>query len=324
MTNGCTSHGYLNVIKPPGMTSHDVVGWIRRRTSHRRVGHTGTLDPAATGVLPIALGDATKTVAAEAWDVKAYWADIRFGEASDTDDGEGSVIRSGDPSHITARLAAQALSRFLGTSVQQPPAYSAVHVDGKRAYTMARRQKGQRDAAPALPRARQVQIDAVTVLGWSAPMLSLVIQCHSGTYVRSLARDLGDVLGCPSHLGALVRLSVGPFSIGDAISLETLEEVGSDSWNHLIWPADIAAQERDALIVPEARSTDMVNGRAWQRFPKIGAVTTLDAATVNSADERAGLTMRQARVYADGGGFLGFAEERIGDSWQPTKRLRAG
>src|SRR5690349_1779835 len=126
--------GYLNVLKPPGITSHDVVGRVRRLTGLKRVGHTGTLDPAAIGVLPVALGRATKTVSSSVWDTKLYWADLTFGSATDTDDGEGQVLATAPVPDLAAPDLAAALRAFVGPLQQRPPAYSAVHIDGQRSY----------------------------------------------------------------------------------------------------------------------------------------------------------------------------------------------
>src|SRR6266542_3538594 len=173
MTAPQTLEGYLNVLKPPGWTSHDVVARLRRLTGQRRIGHAGTLDPAAIGVLPVALGRATRTTAGNAWDRKLYWADVRFGTATDTDDATGTVIEAGRSEGVTLEACVSALARFIGEIDQRPPAYSAVHIDGRRAYAEARR--GRTEELPL----KRVRIDAINVVGCRPPVLSLLVQCHS-------------------------------------------------------------------------------------------------------------------------------------------------
>jgi tRNA pseudouridine55 synthase len=293
-------HGYLNVLKPPSWTSHDVVARLRRLAGQRRIGHTGTLDPAAVGVLPIAFGRATRTTSSTAWDRKLYWADIAFGSATDTDDFLGKVIATGSTERLKIDDVTVALGRFVGTIEQRPPAYSAVHVDGGRAYAQARR--GKIDEPPARP----VRVDGIKIIGWQNPALSLLIQCHSGTYIRSLARDLGSALECPAHLHALVRLRAGPFDIRDALRLEHLESLADGaSWGRALWPVDIALLEDDVVIGAGERAEDFAYGRSWARqYP------------TQNEPAQTGEPSQRVRVYDEKGSFLGLAEPSpVG--WQP-------
>jgi tRNA pseudouridine55 synthase len=266
----------------------------------RRIGHAGTLDPAAVGVLPVALGRATRTLSSPEWDVKEYLADVRFGFATATDDAAGNVIATADPSHVDLDAIRRALPSFLGTIRQRPPAYSAVHVGGERAYRQARR--GLLTEIPE----RSVQVDAIAIVGWRPHVLSLRIQCRSGTYIRSMARDLGTAIGCPAHVSALVRLRVGPFVLRDALGLADLEALEATSaWERVLWPFDVACRHLDAMLVPAARQADVANGRAWPAA--VPEPTSSDDQTV--------------RVYEHEGGLLGLATRRNG-LWQPTRGLR--
>ena len=188
--------GYLNVLKPPGMTSFDVVARVRSITGQRRVGHAGTLDPAAVGVLCVALGRATATLGSPLWDRKLYWADVRFGTATDTDDADGRTTEMGSPDSLTMERLRAGLEPFVGDIAQRPPAYSAVQVGGQRSYVAARR--GQLAELPPRP----ARVDAIALQSWEPPVASLLLQCGSGTYVRAIARDWGRAVGCPAHLEA--------------------------------------------------------------------------------------------------------------------------
>jgi tRNA pseudouridine55 synthase len=214
--------GILLVAKPAGCTSHDVVAVVRRLTGVRRVGHGGTLDPFATGVLPVFLGRATRLVEYHMADDKAYRATLVFGARSTTDDLDG-VLAPTEAPPPTRETVEAALGGFLGEIVQVPPDYSAVHVGGRRAYELARR--GDK---PEL-RPRSVVIHEIRLVEWEAtdplrPSAILDVRCGAGTYIRALARDLGEGLGCGAYLGALTRTASGPFRLEDAHPLEVVRE----------------------------------------------------------------------------------------------------
>lgn len=243
--------GILVVAKPTGPTSHDVVALVRRLAATRRVGHGGTLDPFASGVLPVFLGHATRVVEYHLGDRKAYRATICFGASSTTDDLEGELTPVGpSPSRDAVEAA---LPGFLGEISQQPPAYSAVKVAGRRAYAMARAGESV-DLAP-----RTVTIHRLDLISWEAdeperPVAVIDIECSAGTYVRALARDLGAVLGSGAYLGALVRIASGPFTLAEATPLETIRAAAAESPRGLdryLRPVDAGL---DAL--PEVLLTD--------------------------------------------------------------------
>jgi tRNA pseudouridine55 synthase len=209
--------GWLVVDKPAGPTSTAIVNKVRWAFDAKKAGHSGTLDPAATGVLAVALGEATKTVPFVTDALKAYAFTVRFGAATNTDDAEGEVIATSDerPSDedVTAALAA-----FVGDISQVPPKYSAVKIDGQRAYAMARAGEDV-DLAP-----RPLFVESLTLTGRpDADHTDLELVCGKGGYVRSIARDLGEALGCLGHVVSLRRLWSGPFELSDAITLDEVE-----------------------------------------------------------------------------------------------------
>ena len=219
--------GILVVAKPAGPTSHDVVALVRRLAATRRVGHGGTLDPFASGVLPVFLGHATRVVEYHLGDRKAYRATVCFGASSTTDDLEGELTPAEGPPP-TRTSVESAMAVFLGTISQRPPAYSAVKVAGRRAYAMAR-------AGEAVVLAsREVTIHALTLVSWDdsdadRPVAVLDVSCSAGTYVRALARDLGAGIGSAAYLGALTRTASGPFELGEATTLDDIRTAAAES-----------------------------------------------------------------------------------------------
>ena len=224
--------GILIVDKPTGWTSHDVVAVCRRQAGRARTGHGGTLDPLASGVLPILFGGATKFVERLHTAPKVYGARILFGSETSTDDSEGEVTRHAPvPTLASADLEA-ALGAFRGEISQVPPDHSAVKVGGRTAYSRAR-------AGESLAlRARQVRIERFDAALWYPPSLRCLIVCSSGTYIRSLARDLGRALGSAAHLGALVRLAVGALELDAAVPIEGVRTATADELGARLFAAD--------------------------------------------------------------------------------------
>ena len=224
--------GILILAKPPGPTSHDMVGLVRRLSGVRRVGHGGTLDPFASGVLPLFLGQATRVVEYHLGDRKAYRATICFGAASTTDDLEGELTPTGLAPDRPAVEAA--LASFRGLIEQRPPAFSAIKVAGRRSYALARA-----GVAPVL-KLRSVTIHRFDIVEWDGtdpdrPIAIAEVECSAGTYVRALARDLGEAVGSSAYLGALARTASGPFRIEDARDVEVVRAAATAG------PAEFAA-----------------------------------------------------------------------------------
>ena len=223
--------GILIVAKPAGPTSHDVVALVRRLAATRRVGHGGTLDPFANGVLPIFLGQATRVVEYHAGDTKGYRATVCFGAASTTDDLEGELTPAGvAPGRAMVEAA---LPGFVGTISQRPPAYSAIKVGGRRAYAMAR-------AGESVVLAeREVTIRTVDMVDWDdadpeRPIAIIEVTCAAGTYIRALARDLGERVGSAAYLGALTRTASGPFLLGAALPLDDVRAAAAGGAGGLV------------------------------------------------------------------------------------------
>ena len=231
--------GILVIDKPIGPTSHDIVGLVRRLAATKRVGHGGTLDPFASGVLPVFLGRATRVVEFHLADRKAYRATICFGASSTTDDLEGEMTPATGPAPDRPRLEAT-LPDFTGTISQRPPAYSAIKVGGRRAYAVARA------GGTVELKTREVVIEKLTVVSWDdsepeRPIAILDVVCSAGTYIRALARDLGERLGSAAYIGALRRTAAGPFTDADAIQLDRVREAAADgpsSLTALLRPID--------------------------------------------------------------------------------------
>ena len=252
-----TLDGILNIDKPSGLTSFAVVARVRRLCGQRRVGHAGTLDPTARGVLPVCVGKATRVVAFLADARKTYHAVVELGVSTDTLDAEGKVIRRGDPSGVSLERFETALGPFRGRIRQIPPMYSAVKHRGQPLYRLARA------GVEVMRSARQVEVNRLDMVDWTPPTAALEIECSKGTYIRSLAHDLGEALGCGAYLKALVRLRVGPFAIEDAISLAELEEAFKAGWGQdLLHPLDAALEGLAAVVLGEEDERVVRNGHA--------------------------------------------------------------
>lgn len=224
--------GALVVDKPVGMTSHDVVQAIRNGTGLRRAGHTGTLDPRASGVLVILVGPAVRLSEYVSASDKRYQAIIRLGGTTDTFDAEGKFTPTTDPANITEAEFEEALKTFVGEIEQTPPPYSAVKVQGRKAYEMAR--KGEEvELEP-----RTITVHHLEVLEWTPPEVVIDVHCSSGTYVRSLANDLGKKLGCGAYLVGLRRTKSGRFTLRDSVPLRKLQEAfTAGNWYQYLIPA---------------------------------------------------------------------------------------
>jgi len=290
--------GILNINKTTGMTSHDVVASIRRLLKQKRVGHAGTLDPAASGVLPICIGKGTRVAEYLSESGKAYRAEIVFGVETDTYDSEGAIVRTASVADLTRTQIEQALQRFTGQQMQLPPRYSAIKLQGQPAYKLAR--AGEDITLEPRP----ITIYRLEVIDWLAPRLTLAVECSKGTYIRSLAHDIGEQLGCGAYLAALVRTRSGPFSLAESITLEQLAgAVAEDNGQRaarFLYPLDIALQQYPALRLDDVTVERVLHGNTF----------TYDEHT--DAD--------LARVYDSAGRFLAIASwDGQRDLWQPRK-----
>jgi tRNA pseudouridine55 synthase len=254
--------GILVVAKPVGPTSHDIVGLIRRLSATKRVGHGGTLDPFAGGVLPIFLGKATRLVEYHLGDRKRYRATVCFGASSTTDDLEGELTPAPGAAPAERDVVA-ALDAFRGPISQRPPDYSAIKVAGRRAYAMAR--AGQAVELPP----REVTIHEIEVVSWDGsdperPVAVVDVECSAGTYVRSLARDLGAAVGSGAYLGALTRTASGPFRLDAAIDVDTIRAAAADdptALERLLLPVDAGLDGFPRVAVDAGTIGALVRGQ---------------------------------------------------------------
>jgi tRNA pseudouridine55 synthase len=249
--------GLLNIDKPGNCTSHDVVAHIRRWTRVPRVGHAGTLDPQATGVLLIGLGTGTKLTQFLHECPKTYRATLQLGVRTDTCDAAGTVVEVYPVRERSQDEVEAVLAGFRGVIAQIPPMFSALKQQGRRLYTLAR--QGIDVERPS----RRVQIFRLALLELTAATLSLEVECSSGTYIRVLADDIGTRLGCGAHLSALVRTATGPFSLAQALTLPALEEaVRRDEWRHHVITLSAAVAAFPALILTAAAAQGLAHGVA--------------------------------------------------------------
>ncbi len=255
-------HGWVNFDKPYGMTSTQAVGKVRWLYSAQKAGHAGTLDPLATGILPIALGEATKTVPFLVEASKRYEVEIAWGEHRDTLDAEGDVLETSEVRPSRAEIDA-ALPGFLGQISQIPPKFSAIKIDGKRAYDLAR--AGEEPEMKARP----VTIYALTVINAAKDVLTLDVHCGKGTYIRSLARDLAIALGTVGYVKNLRRTMVGPFTQKTAIGLDSLEDlVHRGAAEDKLLGLETALDDIPAFAITENEHFDIRQGRAIPLLPK--------------------------------------------------------
>jgi tRNA pseudouridine55 synthase len=247
---------FFNVYKPKGPTSHDVVARLRRASGVRRIGHGGTLDPLAEGVLVIATGQATRLIEYVVDTTKAYGADVTFGVETDTYDAAGKVVAERSPDGLTRAQVLAALAEFRGEIEQRPPSFSAISVGGERLYALARR--GETVVAPA----RRVNVMRLDLESWEPPVARLAVVCSKGTYIRSLAHDLGRALGCGAHLSGLVRRQVGRFLAEDATPLEELEaRLREGCWEAVAVPVEAAVEHLAVVRLDETAARRLGHGQ---------------------------------------------------------------
>jgi tRNA pseudouridine55 synthase len=255
--------GVLNVNKAAGETSFSVVSRLRRLTGAHRVGHAGTLDPLATGVLPVLFESATRLADFAHRLPKTYLAEVHLGFTTATDDAEAETETVADPSHLAASDLERELAGFVGRFQQQPPAYSAVRVDGKRAYRLAR------EGEAARPAAREVEVYEARILDFEPgpnAVARIEVRCGSGTYLRSIARDLGERLGVGGYLGRLVRTAYGPLTIEDAAGSESLED--ADAVRGRLLPAEVILPDMERVRLNVEQEAQVRQGRAVRVLPE--------------------------------------------------------
>lgn len=290
---GLKLDGWLIIDKPPGLTSAHVVAKVKRMTQAAKIGHAGTLDPLATGILPLALGEATKTVSYAMDGAKTYRFTVRWGEGRDSDDSEGAVTQTSDARPDRAAIEA-ALPRFRGDIMQVPPVYSALKVDGERAYDLARRGE-----APVLD-ARPIRIDRFDLIDTpDADHAVFEVDCGKGSYIRALARDLGAMLGCHGHIVALRRTRVGPFREEQAFSLEKLGELWENPpSSDTLLPVETALDDIPALAVTGPQADRLRSGQEIRVIHRDDGISrVMNAGTLVALAEIEDGCVRPVRVF---------------------------
>jgi len=305
MTGGVVqqaAHGFLNINKEVGETSTGVVRAVKRITGCRKVGHGGTLDPSASGVLPVCLGQATRFADAALHGNKAYAMIVRLGAATDTYDVEGTPTLECDPSSIAREDVARVLDRFRGCFEQVPPMYSAIKQGGKRLYQLAR--AGIEVDRPPRP----VEVRSLELADWAPPEFRLEVECGSGFYARSLAHDIGVALGNAAHLAALVRRHSGPFALADSVTLGFLEEAATrDEWRSLLFPIDTGLQDLPALVLDPLQTEQVRHGQWLTVSSPAGSAAT-------------GQGEQRARAYTRSGELVAvLVRDPQNSLWRPSK-----
>jgi tRNA pseudouridine55 synthase len=294
-----TPSGVLVVDKIAGVTSFDAVALVRRRLGLRRVGHAGTLDPDATGVLPMLLGEATKLMAYLADQDKEYVSTLRLGVTTDTGDLSGRVVAEAPVGEIDRAQVELACGGFVGRIKQVPPMYSAVHHDGRRLYELAR------EGVLVAREPREVVIHTLEVQEVAPPHVRLRVVCGKGTYLRTLAADLGAALGCGAAVERLVRTRVGPFALAEAVSWAALvSETSAELWAR-VRPAESALASWPALRLDARAESRFEHGQSVDLVPARAAIGTL------------------VRVHAGDGRLLGVGEVGAGSRTRPVRVLHA-
>lgn len=291
-----TIDGILNVFKPPGFTSFDVVALIRRYSKEKKVGHTGTLDPDATGVLVVCLGKATKLIDFISINLKKYRASIELGVDTDTYDSSGKILQQSDYTKITKEQVVSVLNSYIGSFNQVPPMYSAIKHHGAPLYRLARK------GIEITRSARQVKILSIEMIDWSLPEFIIDVYCEKGTYIRSLAHDIGQDLGCGAVLKKLIRIQNGIFNIADSVTLDQIEKAFiEEAWTGLIYPLDKVLSDIPATIVSGPMELMLKNGIA-----------------INL--ENISNTSTWCRTYSIDGRFLALLQfDQEKNLWQPKK-----
>ena len=294
-------NGFINLYKPVGITSMEALRRIKRITGQKqKVGHGGTMDPLARGVLPVCFGQATRMMDYLVGGTKRYVMDIKLGESTTTYDSEGEVVSNRSADGITRDDIDSALEAFIGEIDQVPPMYSAVKVDGQRLYKLAR-------AGIEVDRqARSVEIHGIRLTRVDLPTITLDVECGKGVYMRSLAHDLGETLGCGGHVTDLERRSCAGFLSGDGVSLEELEADAQtpEGWGRRLHPIDWVVRDLKTVTV----------GPAAEKFLRNGQSVSLGRPEVNAG------YLEQFRAYNSAGQFLALVRfDRAGNSWKPLK-----
>ena len=299
-------NGFVNLFKPPGITSMDALRQIKRITGQRqKVGHCGTMDPLARGVLPVAFGQATRLMENVVGGKKLYRVEITLGVATTTYDAEGEVVKTGDSEGITREAVEDSLRPWIGVVQQTPPMYSAIKVDGQRLYKLARA------GIEVERKSRPVEIHDIRIIEFEIPKLVLDVECGQGTYIRSLAHDVGEALGCGGHVADLVRLLCGGFPAEEGVTLEQIEEAANspDGWQQYLYPVDRVLRNLKSITLDQNAEEHLLHGQS----------ITLGRPELDTE------YLEECRAYNSDGVFLALVRfDKPTNSWHPAKVFQAG
>ncbi|SUZ48674.1 uncharacterized protein METZ01_LOCUS1528 [marine metagenome] len=300
-TRPSVANGFINLFKPPGITSMDALRQIKRITGQRqKVGHGGTMDPLARGVLPVCFGQATRLMDHIVGGVKRYRVEITLGITTSTYDAEGESVKTGDAQGVTKNMVEESLQPWVGVVQQTPPMYSAIKVNGKRLYKLAR-------AGIEVKReARPVEIHGIQIVEFATPKLVLEVECGKGTYIRSLAHDVGEALGCGGHVADLERILCGGFPVKESVTLEQLEEAAGvpGGWQKYLFPVDRVLMGLKSITLGQQAEEHLRHGQA---------------VSLGRPELEAGY-LEECRAYNSEGVFMALVRfERPTNTWQPIK-----
>lgn len=297
-------HGIINVYKEKGFTSHDVVAKLRGIIGQKKIGHTGTLDPDATGVLPVCLGKGTKLCDMLTDKDKTYEAVLLLGKTTDTQDITGEVLETRNTELLEEELVLQTIQSFVGDYEQVPPMYSALKVNGKKLYELAREGK------TVERKARQVTIHEIRILDIALPKVRMEVSCSKGTYIRTLCHDIGEKLGCGGCMESLIRTKVGRFEIADSLKLSEIESIQKEGrLDEIVVPVDQMFTQYPKVVVK----------REWESLAKNGNVLPQKAVTYEKncdTIEQAVLSEGKAypvRLYNESDEFIAIYKKREKD-----------
>ena len=300
-TRPSVANGFINLFKPPGITSMEALRQIKRITGQRqKVGHGGTMDPLARGVLPVCFGQATRLMDHIVGGVKRYRVEITLGITTSTYDAEGESVKTGDAQGVTKNMVEESLQPWVGVVQQTPPMYSAIKVNGKRLYKLAR-------AGIEVKReARPVEIHGIQIVEFATPKLVLEVECGKGTYIRSLAHDVGEALGCGGHVADLERILCGGFPVKESVTLEQLEEAAGvpGGWQKYLFPVDRVLMGLKSITLGQQAEEHLRHGQA---------------VSLGRPELEAGY-LEECRAYNSEGVFMALVRfERPTNTWQPIK-----
>ena len=298
-------NGFLNLYKPPGITSMEALRRVKHLTGQRnKVGHCGTIDPLARGVLPVCFGQATRLMDYVVGSAKKYRMDVKLGVSTTTFDAEGEVVKTREVKSVTPKMIEDVLQPFVGLIEQTPPMYSAIKVQGQRLYKLARA------GVEVERKARSVEIYDIRVVDYSPPVLVLDVESGRGAYMRSLADDLGEALGCGGHVADLVRLSCGRFHTEESLTLDELAEAIArpGGWEGVLHPIDWVLRGLKGISV----------GRQAEEFLRHGQSVNLGGPFIDAA------YLESFRAYSSEGHFLALVRyDRPANAWRPVKVFRS-